>query len=58
LNHNRNKSAVTAVLVAGLPAFRRGKSGSADVKPFWLQTALKGAPVAGSIWLAFRVRSR
>ena len=47
-----------ALLVAGLAAFRRGKSGSADVKPSWFQTALKGAPVAGSIWLAFRARSR
>ena len=47
-----------ARLVAGLAAFRCGKSGSGGVKPSWFKTALKGAPVAGSIWLAFRARSR
>jgi hypothetical protein len=47
-----------ALLVAGLAAFRRGKPGSADKKPSWFQVALKGAQAAGSLWLAFRRRSR
>ena len=47
-----------AVLAAGLAAFRRGKSASADVKPSWFQSVLKGAQMAGSLWLAFRARPR
>ena len=43
-----------AVLIAGLAAFRRGKSGSTDVKPSWLQTILKGAGMVSTLWLAFR----
>lgn len=45
-----------ALLVAGLAAFRRGKSGSADVKPSWLQTILKGAGMVSTLWLAFRAK--
>lgn len=51
-------ASASALLVAGLAAFRRGKRADADVKPSWLQMALKGAEAAGSIWLAFRARSR
>jgi hypothetical protein len=51
-------ASAAALLVAGLAAFRRGKRVDADVKPSWLQTALKGAQLAGSIWLALRARSR
>jgi len=51
-------ASAAALLVAGLAAFRRGRRGDADVKPSWLQMALKGAQAAGSIWLAFRRRSR
>ncbi len=43
-----------ALRVAGLAAFRRGKSGSAGVKPSWLQTMLKGAGMVSTFWLAFR----
>jgi hypothetical protein len=45
-----------AVLGAGLAAFRRGKSRSADAKPSWLQTVLKGAGMVSSLWLAFRAK--
>jgi len=51
-------ASAAALLVAGLAACRRGKSKSAGVKPSWFQTALKSAQVAGSIWVAFRRRSR
>ena len=43
-----------AVLVAGLAAFRRGKSAAAGAKPSWLQTILKGAGLISTLWLAFR----
>ena len=51
-------ASAAALLVAGLAAFRRGKRADAGVKPSWFQMALKGAQAAGSIWLAFRARSR
>jgi hypothetical protein len=51
-------ASAAALLVAGLAAFRRGRPGRAGVKSSWIQTALKGAQVAGSLWLAFRRRSR
>ena len=47
-----------AVLVAGLAAFRRGKSVEADAKPSWLQTILKGAGTVSTLWLAFRSQGR
>ena len=47
-----------ALLVAGLAAFRRGKSGSADVKPSWLQTMLKRAGMISTLWLKFRPQRR
>ena len=43
-----------AVLVAGLAAFRRGKSADAEAKPSWPQTILKGAGLISTLWLAFR----
>ena len=49
-------AAAAALLVAGLKAFRRGKSGSADVKSSWLQTILKGAGMVSPLWLAFRAK--
>ena len=45
-----------AVLVAGLAAFRRGKSADDDAKPSWPQTILKGAGLISNLWLAFRSR--
>jgi len=45
-----------ALLVAGLAAFRCGKSGSADVKPSWYQAILKGAGMVSTLWLAFRAK--
>ena len=45
-----------AVLLAGLAAFRRGKSADAAAKPSWPQTILKGAGLISNLWLAFRSR--
>jgi uncharacterized BrkB/YihY/UPF0761 family membrane protein len=42
-----------AMLVAMVAAYKHGKA-----KPPWLQAVLKGAKLAGSIWLAFRARPR
>ncbi|MCU0783737.1 MAG: hypothetical protein MUF81_06755 [Verrucomicrobia bacterium] len=47
-----------AVLVAGLAAFRCGKSVDADAKPSWLQTILKSAGLISTLWLAFRSQGR
>jgi hypothetical protein len=47
-----------ALLVAGVSAFQRGKSVDAEAKLSWIQAALRGAQLAGSVWLAFRARSR
>ena len=43
-----------AVLVAGLAAFRRGKSADDDAKPYWPKIILKGAGLISNLWLAFR----
>jgi len=51
-------ASTAALLVAGLTAFRRGKSADANAKPSWLHTLSKGAKLAGSLWLAFRARPR
>jgi hypothetical protein len=48
----------TAVLVAGLTAFRRGKCVDADAKHSRLRTILKGAGLISTLWLAFRSRGR
>ena len=47
-----------AVLVAGLAAFRRGKSVQAEAKPSRWQTILKGAGLISTLWLAFRSQRR
>jgi hypothetical protein len=44
------------LLVGALSAFRRGRASPNGAKSSWLQTALKGAQVANSIWVAFRAR--
>jgi hypothetical protein len=44
----------TAVVLAGLTAFRRHKSSDGDVKPSWLQTILKGSSLVSTLWLALR----
>jgi len=51
-------ASAAALLVAGFTAFRQGRRADAGVKPSWFQMVLKGAQAAGSIWLAFRARSR
>ena len=45
-----------ALLVAGLAAFRRGKSADTVEKPSRRQTLLKGAGLISTLWLAFRSR--
>lgn len=50
-------ASAAAVLVAGLAAFRRGKYVEADAKPSRLQTILKAAGIASTLWLAFRTKS-
>jgi hypothetical protein len=47
-----------ALLVAGLAAFRRGKSEDAGAKPSWWRTILKGAGWVSTLWLAFRAKGR
>ena len=49
-------ASAAAVLLAGVSAFRRGKSGPTSAKPSWFQTALKVALMAGDLWLASRAR--
>lgn len=51
-------ASVAAVLVAGLAAFRRTKSGLTAAKPSRLQTILKGAGMVSTFWLAFRAQRR
>ena len=51
-------ASAAAALVAGLAAFRRGKSAAADGKSSWPQTLLKGAGVISNLWLAFRSTGR
>ena len=51
-------ASAAALLAAGASVFRRGRSLPNGAKSSWLRTALKGAQVAGSIWLAIRSRPR
>ncbi|TAL05176.1 MAG: hypothetical protein EPO07_03965 [Verrucomicrobia bacterium] len=51
-------ASAAALLVAGLAAFRRGKSVEADPKPSWAQTVLKGAGLVSTLWMAFRAPRR
>jgi len=51
-------ASAAAALVAGVSAFRRGKTVDADAKSSWWQTILKGAGLVSTIWLAFRPRGR
>jgi hypothetical protein len=43
----------TVSWVMGLASFRRNKSAPAGEKVSWWQTLLKGAQLAGSLWLEF-----
>jgi hypothetical protein len=42
----------------GLTAFRRGQSGDAGAKPFWLQTIFKGVSAISTLWQTFRPPGR
>jgi len=47
-----------AVLVAALTSFRRGKPAAVEAKPSWIQSALKGANLISTLWMAFRSPGR
>ncbi|HEU5070728.1 MAG TPA: hypothetical protein VFV96_10010 [Verrucomicrobiae bacterium] len=47
-------ASAAAVLVAGVTAFRRGKSRNAEAKPSWLPKILKGTGLVSTLWQAFR----
>jgi len=47
-----------AVLVAGLAAYKRAKTGDAKGKTSWLQTILNGAGLISNLWLVFRSQGR
>jgi hypothetical protein len=48
-----------AMLIAGLAScWRKKESAPAAEKPSWLQTILKGAQLAGSLWSEFRQSRR
>jgi len=49
-------ASAAALLVAGVSAVRRRGASSNGAKSSWLETALKGAKIAGSVWLALRAR--
>lgn len=45
-----------AVLVTGLVALQRVRTGSAGAKSGWRRTIAKGAGLVSSLWFAFRAR--
>jgi hypothetical protein len=47
-----------ALLMAGLAAVRSGKPVEVDAKPSWMQTLVRSASLASTLWLAFRRRRR
>jgi len=51
-------ASAVALLVAAGSAFRRERAATESAKSSWLQMAIKGAEVAGSLWLAFRAKPR
>jgi negative regulator of sigma E activity len=51
-------ASATAAVMAGISAFGSQNSAATEPKRSWLQTSLKVAKVAGSVWLAFRARQR
>lgn len=51
-------AATFAVVVVGLTTLRRGKPGAASNKLSWLSSAIKGARLILTAWLAFHPPSR
>ena len=51
-------ASVGALVAAGISALRRGTPSPQGAKSSWLGTALKGAKLAGSLWMVFRARPR
>src|SRR5688572_30286624 len=51
-------ASAAALLVAGIMAFRRVKSGRGRAKPSWLRTILKGAVLVSTLWPALHPPGR
>ncbi len=51
-------ASTVALVVTGIAALRTGRALVNGPKSSWLAVALKGAKVAGSIWMAIRSRPR
>jgi hypothetical protein len=51
-------ASTAALLIAGVSAFRSRRGISSGAKSSWLQMAMKGTKVAGSLWLALRARPK
>ena len=49
-------ASVATLLVAGVSAFRHKSNAPSETKTSWVGTILKGAQIAGSLWLGFRSR--
>lgn len=47
-----------ALLVTGLAAFQRGRRENAGTKSSWLQSLVKGAGLASTVWLALQMPRR
>jgi hypothetical protein len=47
-----------ALVVTAVTALRRGRAAPAAGKTSWVSMALKGARLAGSLWLAMRARPK
>jgi hypothetical protein len=47
-------ASMAALLVTAISSFRRERAAATGAKASWIDTALKGAKLASSIWMAFR----
>lgn len=48
----------TALVLTGLAAFQRGRQKRSSEKSSWLNTLVKGAGLASTVWLAFQLPGR
>lgn len=51
-------ASAAGLLGAGISMFKKSRSGLTRSKFSWLQTGLRVAQVAGSLWLGFRAKQR
>ncbi len=47
-----------ALVLTGLAAFQRGRNRNHDAKSSWMNTLVKGAGLASTVWLAFQLPGR